>query len=224
VSYIAIAMAAVVLVTPCLGQDPTKVDPAMTAAMIGRVLTKAHRSGSLVYHGQCQAGGGTWDLPAVSFPKHHENASVQMLQEMFAGDPKMQVTQDNNGHIRMAESDVSRELLDLRIIQVSFSPASALSNANIAVLNVLNTPEVRNYKTVNHIGPEPPYLFIGPSSLDAPQISGDLHFVTVSEALDYILKTYPGFWAYEECGGEDGSHKVFFQFFPTASERVVSLP
>src|SRR5216684_3393539 len=77
VSYIAIIMAALALITPCTGQERTKVDPAMTAAMIGRVLAKARASGSLVYHGQCQDRGGTWDLPAVSSPKQHETNPVQ---------------------------------------------------------------------------------------------------------------------------------------------------
>jgi hypothetical protein len=88
------------------------------------------------------------------------------------------------------------------------------------------TPDVENYMTVNNIGPVVPdfRLFIGPLSQNAPKISADLYFVTVSEALDYILKTYPGFWAYEECKGEAGSRKVFFQFFPSVSEEVVRLP
>lgn len=223
-SYFAIIMAALALITPCTGQDRTKVDPAMTAAMIGRVLAKARTSGSLVYHGQCQAGGGTWDLPAVSLPKHHEITPVQMLREMFADDPEMRVTQDANGYIRMAETDIPRDLLDLRIVQVSF-PSGSINNANIAVTQIMVTPDMKNYMMVNNIGPvSDSYRFIVLSSLDAPHISGDLYFVTVSEALDYILKTYPGFWAYEECKGEAGSREVFFQFSPTVSEKVVRLP
>src|ERR1700730_813890 len=80
VSYIAVIMAALLLITPCTGQERTKGDPAMTAAMIGRVLARARASGSLVYHGQCQDRGGTWDLPALSSPKQHETNLVQMLR------------------------------------------------------------------------------------------------------------------------------------------------
>jgi len=203
-----------------------KVDPAMTAAMIGRVLAKAHTSGSLVYHGQCQANGGTWDLPAVSFPKHHEITPVQMLREMFADDPEMHVTQDANGYIRMAETDVPRDLLDLRIVQVPFSSDSGVHDPRWAMSQIMVTPDVKNYMTVNNIGPLVPdfRLFIGPLSPNAPKISDDLYFVTVSEALDYILKTYPGFWAYEECKGEAGSRKIFFQFSPTVSQEVGRFP
>jgi hypothetical protein len=226
VSYIPVIMAALILITPCTGQERTKVDPAMTAAMIGRVLAKAHTSGSLVYHGQCQDGGGTWDLPAVSLPKHHEITPVQMLGEMFADHPEMHVTQDANGDIRMVETDVPRDFLDLKIVQVPFSSDSKFHDPRWAVSQVMITPDVKNYMTVNNIGPVVSdfRLFIGPLSPNAPKIPDDLYFVTVSEALDYILKTYPGFWAYEECKGEAGSREVFFQFFPTVSEQVVRLP
>lgn len=225
-SYIAGIMAALVLITPCTGQERTKVDPAMTAAMIGRVLAKAHTSGSLVYHGQCQDHGGTWDLPAVSSPKHYETNPVQMLREMLADDSKMQVAQDTNGNIRMVETDVPRDLLDLKIVQVPFSSDSGFHDPRWAMSQIMVTPDVKNYMTVNNIGPVVPdfRLFIGPLSPNAPKISDDLYYVTVSEALDYILKTYPGFWAYEECKGEAGSRKVFFQFFPTVSPEVVRLP
>jgi hypothetical protein len=225
VFYIAIIMAALALITPCTGQERTKVDPAMTAAMIGKVLAKARASGSLAYQGQCQDRGGTWDLPAVSSPKYEPNP-VQMLREMFADDRKMQVTQDTNGNIRMVETDVRRDLLDLKIVQVPFSSDSGFHDPRWAISQIMVTPDVKNYMTVNNIGPVVSdfRLFIGPLSPSAPKISGDLYFVTVSEALDYILKTYPGFWAYEECTAKNASREVFFQFFPTVSEEVVKLP
>jgi hypothetical protein len=226
VSYVAIIMAALALVTPCTGQDTAKVDPAMTAAMIGRVLAKARTSGSLVYHGQCQDRGSTWDIPTVSRPEHNDVTPVRMLQDMFADDSEMHVTQDANGNIRMAEANVSRDLLDLRIVQVPFSSDSGIHDPSWAVSQIMVTPDVKNYMTVNNIGPMVPdfRFFGGPLSPSAPKISDDLYYVTVSEALDYILKTYPGFWAYEECEGEAGSRKVFFQFFPTVSEEIVRLP
>jgi hypothetical protein len=149
-----------------------------------------------------------------------------MLREMFADDPKMQVARDPNGDIRMVETDVPRDLLDLKIVQVPFSSDSRIHDRRVAVSQIIVTPDVKNYMTVNHIGPVVPdfRLFIGPLPPNAPKISDDLYYVTVSEALDYILKTYPGFWAYEECKGEAGSRKVFFQFFPTVSQEVVQAP
>jgi hypothetical protein len=147
---------------------------------------------------------------------------VQMLQEMFTDDPKMHVTQDANGNIRMVETNVPRDLLDLRIEQVPFLSDSGIHAANWALSQIMTTPDVKNYMTVNKIGPVVPdvRLFIGPLSPNAPKISGDLYFVTVSEALDYILKTYPGFWAYEECPGENGGRTVYFDFFPRSPSGI----
>jgi len=226
VSHIATVIAALILITPCMGQDTGKVNPAWTAALIGGVLTKAHASGSLIYRGQCQDRGSTWDLPTVSRPKQNDIPPVQMLRDMFADDPKMHVTQDANGNIRMVEADVSHDLLDLRIVQVPFSSDPGIDDPRWAISQIMTTPDVKNYMTVNNIGPVVPdfRLFIGPSSPSAPKISSDLHFVTVSEALDYILKTYPGFWAYEECPGENGGRKVFFQFFSDGRHEVVKIP
>lgn len=225
-SYFAIIMAALALTPLCMGQDTAKVDPGLTAAVIGRVLAKARVSGSLVYQGQCQERGESWDLPAANFPNQHETDPVQMLREMFADDPKMHVVQDNNRNIRMVETDVPRDLLDLRIVQVPFTSEPSIHAPRWAITQIMATPDVKNYMTVNNIGPvEPDFrLFIGPVAPHAPKIRDDLYYVTVSEALDYIVKTYPGFWVYEECKGENGNRKVFFQFFPTVSEGVVRLP
>jgi len=43
-------------------------------------------------------------------------------------------------------------------------------------------------------------------------ISGDLNNVTVRQALDHVLKTFPGFWVYENCTDELHNH-VSIQFF-----------
>jgi len=222
VSYIATLIAALILITPCMGQDMAKADPALTTTLIGSVLSKAHASGSLVFHGQCQNRGGTWDLPAVSRPKHNDMTPVEMLREMFADDPKMHVRQDANGNIRMVETDVPRDLLEFKIVQVPFSSDSGIHAAGWALSQIMATPDVKNYMTVSKIGPVVPdfRLFIGPLSPNAPKISGDLYFVTVAEALDYILKTYPGFWAYEECPGENGGRTVFFNFFPLSPSGI----
>jgi hypothetical protein len=60
--------------------------------------------------------------------------------------------------------------------------------------------------------------------LDAPQISGDLENVTVSQALDYVLKTYPGFWAYENCQNDSGGRKIFLRFFPKNPASQFKFP
>ena len=195
--------------------------------IIASVLNRAHASGSLVYSGRCENNGGTFDLPSLRLPADRNTPPLRMLREMFADDPKMHVTQDANGKIRMVETDVPRDLLDLRIVQVSFSSGPhILNNGDEASLQIMATPDVKNYMTANNIGPVVPdfRLFIGPTSPNAPHISGDLYFVTVSEALDYILKTYPGFWAYESCENGDKGRTVHLNFFPFVPYSVTKFP
>ena len=216
-----------VLLPSCVAQEVRTISPSLTGTIVGAVLTRARASGSLVYSGRCENNGGTFDLPILRLPADRNTPPVQLLQQMFVDDPKMHVTQDANGNIRVVEADVSRDLLDLRIVQVSFSSGShILNNGNEAALQIMATPDVKNYMTVNHIGPVVSDFirFIGPSSPDAPRTSGDLYYVTVSEALDYILKTYPGFWAYESCENGDKGRTVHFDFFPTVPDSVGKFP
>jgi len=216
-----------VLLPSCVAQEGRTISSSWTGKIIGAILDRAHVSGSLVYSGRCENNGGTFDLPSLRLPSDRKTPPLQMLREMFADDPKMHVTQDANGNVRMVETDVPHDLLDLRVVQVSFSSGSSiLNNGDEALLQIMATPDVKNYMTVNHIGPVIPdfRLFIGPLSPGAPKISGDLYYVTVSEALDYVLKTYPGFWAYESCENGDKSRTVHLNFFPTVPYSVTNFP
>ena len=46
-----------------------------------------------------------------------------------------------------------------------------------------------------------------------PEVPGELNAVTVLQALDYILKAFPGFWIYENCTLLDGGRSVNFDFY-----------
>jgi hypothetical protein len=130
----------------------------------------------------------------------------------------MRVAQDSGGRIRMVEADVPSDLLDLKIAHISFDVqgemASAFNTPNMALQIILYTEEVREYKKTHNIGPFFDGFTIsditGPNS---PHVSGSLNNVTVSQALDYILETFPGFWIYENCSTEDGGRKVVFAIF-----------
>jgi hypothetical protein len=41
---------------------------------------------------------------------------------------------------------------------------------------------------------------------------GELDDVTVSQALDYVRRTFPGFWIYENCISPEGERSVYFNF------------
>ncbi len=137
---------------------------------------------------------------------------------MFADDPKMHVTQEANGMIRMFESDVPRDLLNVRISHISFKDPEGRNgvwNPRQVRRMLMGVPEVRAFMHAYNIGwasGEAINDVYAPFS-DMPHVSGDLYDVTLAEAMDYVLKSFPGFWVYENCRRGDGTRLVFVEIF-----------
>jgi hypothetical protein len=121
----------------------------------------------------------------------------------------------------MVENDVPRDLLDLTIGHISFNVNNLKGDPNwvknpYAILRfILDAPEVGAFMRAQNIGP--PDGLWGISDLyatDSPSISGDLDDATFSHALDYMLKTFPGLWVYENCPSEKRIRTVYFKFYP----------
>jgi hypothetical protein len=216
-----------VLVASSVGQDRGSIDPKWASVYIGNVLKGAQASGSLEYWGRCDSNGQSTDFPELRTPENENATTVQTLHEMFSNDPKMRVVQEPDGKIRMVETDVPRDLLDLKISHISFTThPDPLRNATKALWVILQAPEVKAFMSAHNIGPILPEFFFYsiPSARDSPPISGDLDDATVSQALDYVLQTYPGFWTYENCPRENGGRTVFFNFFSTITPRAIISP
>ncbi len=184
------------------------------------VLSRAKVSGSLEYWGRCDNMLRFPDFPKLSAPRSNAGSPVELLSEMFADDPSMQVTQERDGTIRMVEIDVARDLLDLKIGHISFNVENEtvdphwLKDPRAILRFILAAPEVRAFMKAQNIGP-PDGLWgiVDLYATDSPSISGALHDVTLSRALDYMLKTFPGLWVYENCASERRKRVVFFTFY-----------
>jgi hypothetical protein len=181
------------------------------------VLGKTPFSGSLEYSGDCDDKSQELPiLPTVRVPlKDRESSALVMLREMFADNHKMQVTQETGGMIRMVESDVPKELLDVTIRKLSFS---GIYDPKSAEAMIISASEVQDFMKAHGIergsdrfrfavrglrqGPEP----------GLPHISEDLDNVTVEQALDHLLKTFPGLWVYQNCLSETGGRVVAFDY------------
>jgi hypothetical protein len=176
------------------------------------VLNNAGVSGSLEFSGACNSFNGPDfpEFPQFDAPAKNTGSPLQTVHEMFARNPSMQVTQDPDGTIRINQRDVPTDTLNIKIARVSFEsgrqPAQRpIYNANAALAHVFEAPEVKRFMK-NH-GIEGPWfgLFIGtlPPSEPPPNVpymsGGPLENVTFSQALDYILKSFPGIWFYENC-------------------------
>ncbi|MGO9084219.1 MAG: hypothetical protein ACLQBK_03260 [Candidatus Sulfotelmatobacter sp.] len=208
----------------CLGQDRAGVDPRVALPILKNVLGQAKVSGSLEYWGRCDFQKPYPDFPNLRSLSDYSGAPEEVLQNVFAPDPQMMVTRDPSGRIRMAEIDVPTEFLDIRIPYVSFnlegSGAKMFAGPNIALRVVLLNPAVKAFRKDHNIGPfDDNWGWPGDAGPNKRQMSGELHDVTLRQALDYILASFPGFWIYENCMSDSGQRLVYFAFFeiPQAS-------
>src|ERR1700693_694584 len=132
------------LVGSCLSQDKGGVDQRVALPEAQKILSGERRSGSLEYWGFCNPDKGWPDFPEPRPVSGRKGSALDVLQEMFADDPKMRVIQERDGKIRMAETDVPHDFLDVKIHHLSFSVpyasgATAHSGA-VAVYVLLNAP------------------------------------------------------------------------------------
>lgn len=148
---------------------------------------------------------------------------MQVARETFSDDPAMHVSQDPGGTIRINERGTSTELLDIKISHVSFEkngvllPYAVYSPDHALYYVILQAPEVVSFAKAHNI--RIPFVgFIGSQpgqiQVDGPHLSGSMDNLTLSQALDHLVKTFPGIWVYETCPAGDGKGRVVrFWFF-----------
>ena len=186
------------------------------------LLAQEKFSGSLEISGACDLRDFP-DFPHFRAPATYGGSPLHAVREILADDPAMQVTQDPDGTIRMNEVGVPADVLNIRISHILFenngaNGQRALYNPNDALRAILWAPEVVAFMKAHGI--EGPYAAeavrgnAGPWPIEWPHISGSLDNVTLSEALDRVLKAFPGVWLYENCPQGDKKHRfVYFRFF-----------
>ena len=216
-----------VLLSSCLGQERGGADRTFAVPLLQRILNTAHASGSLGYWGRCDLGKSEPDFPALSSPSDDSRPVLEVLRQVFAKDREMEVAQDSNGLIRMFETDVPMDLLDIKIAHLSFGPPDEdrgpFNGPDDTLHTILASPEVKTYVATHRIGPFPD-AWSGSQGPHKHQVSGDLYNVTVKQALDYILQTFPGFWIYQNCRTIGGGADRYVQFRFYYSANVVSPP
>src|SRR5205823_7167951 len=131
------------LVGSCLSQDKRGVDQTVALREVGKILSSAKVSGSLEYWGLCDVSKPRPEFPTLRSVSDHEGSARDVLQEMFANDTKMRVTQESDGKIRMVETDVPTDLLNVKIHHLSF--AADYHGPSMAMVAILHTPEVIDF-------------------------------------------------------------------------------
>jgi hypothetical protein len=224
---LAIASLALVFDVAAIGQQPQRFSEERfregihTAQLILNVLATARVSGSLEFNGKCGPDVLVPDLPPVRQPrKPHAASPVNALRSMFSVEGRMVVSQESNGTIRVVEVGVQTDILHVKVSHLSFK---GISDPDQALNLVLGAQEVQSFIQTHDI--EQPFNIFTPPiytlpgvnaspNPGVPSISSELDDVTVADALDYILKTFPGFWLYQDCESFGGQRVVYFGLFP----------
>jgi len=201
---------------------------ASSIAPVLAVLAKDKLSGSLEVSGRCRPGL-TPELPRFAAEVGDNSSTLEVLRRLFAGIPDMRVSQDRDLRVRMVQENVPRDVLDIKIKHLEFvgygrvDPWAVWSGQD-AVFAVLQAPEVVSFMT-EHGFKRPFYARPvqgnpGHWPPEEPHISGTLDNVTVSQALDHVLKVFPGVWTYVNCPGDEfGDRDVYFAFFSEQQQR-----
>ncbi len=189
-------------------------------------LNRAHVSGSMIVSGHCSNAGG--DFPHLSVPSETTAQSpLDIARETLADDPAIRVSKDLDGNIRMVESGVPTGLLHIKIKHISFE-GGAFSASDAARRFILRAPEVLAFMQAHDIDTLTGGMIIGsnaPLSMELPHLSGSMDNVTVSEAMDMVLKTFPGIWAYESCPHANGKGQfIHFLFFDLKHPWLFEVP
>jgi hypothetical protein len=216
--YVLVIIPILILTSSGVCQERGGTDPGVALPLLQYAFGKEHVSGSIAYWGRCDIHKPYPDFPPLVDPVNYSDTAVNLLREIFKNDQKMAVTLESQGLLRMTETDVPTDLLDVRIQHVSFGSSTQgtdmFNGPNNALRAILFAPEVVAYKRAHNIGPfADRWSGPGDSASSGPQVTGDLNDVTVKEALDFILRTYPGFWIYQNCKSQNLGRDVFIAFY-----------
>jgi hypothetical protein len=213
---------AMVLPYTCGGQKIAATGSDEAVPLLMNIFSRANLSGSLEFSASCAGIGHARDFPRLEAPVKWIEP-LQALRDAFREDPKMQVKQDRNGIVRMVETDVPKDVLDVMISHVAFrrsdGSGGSLYDPQEAMEAILSTTEVMNFRSKNNVSDlYGKALDVGhaPFSAQSPHVSGDLYNAKLSEALDHLLLTFPGVWVYKNCPAEGnitGRRSVMFSFY-----------
>jgi hypothetical protein len=148
---------------------------------------------------------------------------VAALREIFADDQEIRVNLDANGLIRVVEADVRQDLLDVKIRRIAFKDDKAFPPTDVryvprdAMWAILSKPEVsafmRDHEIVRRFDFEDASGRRPIPSPELPHLSESLNDVSLSQALDDVLQTFPGLWIYENCPSKNGKRVVDFGIY-----------
>lgn len=163
-------------------------------------------SGSLILHGTCENTFDGRDVVSDTVSNLPDGTFKNLadgLTELSHREPHVSWTRDKSGSFQVIDDRAVSDILQLRLACVRFKGAVT---PTAAIRDLMSTPEIRAYLADNRIEEGTMFEHAGPVTTEGlPQLSGELRDVTVAQALDRIVRFFPGLWIFSECS--DGSVK-----------------
>jgi len=174
--------------------------PANVENFVEEMFFITQSTGSLVLRGACAATDQEDDVVSDMLP-HPPVGPFHNIDEALTAvsrvDPHFSWTRDAGGTLRIRDDRASDNVLRIRLQRVQFRGAV---QADDAVQHILSAPEVKAYFAENHIEVAAVFNHLAPTSTRGlRRLSGSLQDVTVAEALDSVVRFFPGLWVYAEC-------------------------
>ena len=192
--------------SPSPTPTPEEADLSLATAVV-RILSSAHRTGSVVERAQCGARGSMVPTHLLQPPVKLEPMD-EALQEITQRYPEITWKQAPRGHVNVRDSSIRGSLLQIRLKEF-FVIEDRPPQAALAAL--WQADEVMQYMKQHHVRTARHAELLGVAKKSAPTV---LHMknATVQEILDRIVDSYMGengnslhnVWMYRECsvGGE----------------------
>jgi hypothetical protein len=192
--------------SPTPTPTPEEADLSLATAVV-RILSSAHRTGSVVERAQCGPRGSMVPVHLLQPPVKLEPMQ-EALQEITQHYPEITWKQAARGHVNVRDSSIRGSLLQIRLKEF-FVIEDRPPQAALAAL--WQADEVMQYMKRHHVRTARHAELLGVAKKSAPTV---LHMknATVQEILDRIVDSYMGengnslhnVWMYRECsvGGE----------------------
>jgi len=204
-------------VTP--DQQPKPVADVQTGQEAIRQLLAAlkpeGKSVRLDYRGACEASNSD----VISFPTiklsspREEGSSLSKVTEMLRDNRGISVNEDAGGIIRIKVPGVSGAILQTKIAQITLDRDEQY-DPNAAIWAILNTKEIQSAANQTHTR-----LALSVGGLEnipskgMPHLENSWKDVTVDQALDRVLRTFPGLVEYKECTRPNGDSLFNVRFY-----------
>lgn len=197
--------------SPSLRQGAQPPDFASETEIREQILTALGHSGKsvrLYLHGSCEVRNSDLiTIPPIKVNSVSDTKSpVQTIQRMFQGDPNISVAKGPSGIIQIKDSGVSDAILKTEISALDL-PQNERYDPNAAIRAVLNSKEVQ--EAMRNLDARPVISMGGLENMPsegAPHLESEFRAVTFDQALDKILRTFPGVIEYRECTKSTGGH------------------